>query len=136
LPAKNISGIQSYSFIEGNANSKNQFYRIKIKGIAGQIDYSNMQHLSAGSGGQNDKATEILVFPNPTTDKLQIQFNKWYDKMNVQIINSAGQTVKQFFGLSVSGQTLSIPVRNLPAGRYWLKLQSGGEKQTLQFVKV
>ena len=129
LPAKNVSGIQSYSFIDGNATSKNQFYRIKIKGIAGQPDYSNIQQL------QNDKTTEILVFPNPTTDKLQFQFNKWYDKMNVRIINSAGQTIKQFTALSVSGQTLSIPVHDLPAGRYWLTLQSGDEKQLLQFVK-
>ena len=68
---------------------KKQFYRIKIKGIAGQIDYSNIQQL------QNDKATEILVFPNPTTDVLQLQLNKAFDKMNVQIINSTGQMVKQ-----------------------------------------
>jgi hypothetical protein len=67
---------------------------------------------------------------------LQFQFNKWYDKMNVQVINSAGQTVKQFNGLPVSGQTLSIPVHDLPAGRYWLKLQSGDEKQLLQFLKL
>ncbi|MBL7700929.1 MAG: FG-GAP repeat protein [Ferruginibacter sp.] len=129
LPAKNVSGIQSYSFIDGNATGKKQFYRIKIKGITGQVDYSNMQYL------QNDKATEILVFPNPTTDKLQFQFNKWYHKMNVQVINSAGQMIKQFTRLPVSGQTLSIPVHDLPAGQYWLTLQSGDEKQLLQFVK-
>jgi hypothetical protein len=129
LPAKNISGVQSYTFIDGNATGKKQFYRIKIKGIAGQMDYSNIQQLS------NDKATEILVFPNPTTDVLKFQFNKWYDKMNVQIINSAGLIIKQFSSLSVAGQTLTIPVHDLSAGRYWLKLQSGDEKQLLQFVK-
>ena len=129
MPAKNISGIQSYSFIDGNATGKNQFYRLKIKGIAGQVDYSNIQQL------QNDKATEILVFPNPTTDKLEFQFNKWYDKMSLLIINAAGQTVKQFSGLRVSGQKLSIPVHDLPKGPYWLILQSDDEKQTLQFVK-
>ena len=129
LPARNISGIQSYSFIDGDATGKNQYYRIKIKGIAGQMDYSNIQQL------QNDKATEILVFPNPTTDRLRFQFNKWYAKMDVQVINSAGQTVQQYSGLPVAGQTLTLPVQDLPAGRYWIRLQSGDEKQLLQFVK-
>ena len=87
LPAKNTSGIQSYSFIDGNATGKNQFYRLKIKGIAGQVDYSNIQQL------QNNTTTEILVFPNPTTDVLQLQLNKVYDKMNVRIINAAGQAL-------------------------------------------
>jgi hypothetical protein len=128
LPAKNISGIQSYSFIDGNATSKKQFYRLKIKGITGQVDYSNIQQL------QNNGATEILVFPNPTTDVLQLQLNKAYDKMNVQVVNAAGQVVKQF-RLSASNQTISIPVQNLAAGQYWLRLQGGGEKQVLQFVK-
>ena len=128
LPSRNIPGIQAYSFIDGNATGKNQYYRIKIKGIAGQVDYSNMQHL------ENHKATEILVFPNPTTDVLQLQLNKGYDKMNVQIFNSAGQLVKKST-IPALNQIAIIPVQNLPAGKYWLQLQSGTDKQLLQFVK-
>jgi hypothetical protein len=128
LSAKNISGIQSYSFIDANATGKNQFYRIKIKGIAGQLDYSNIQQL------QYDKATEILVFPNPTTDVLQLQLNKAYNKMNVQVFNASGQLVKQLI-VPASNQTITIPVQTLATGKYWLHLQSGGEKQVLQFVK-
>ncbi len=130
--AKNISGIQSYSFIDNNAINKKQFYRLKIKGSNGQVDYSNIQQL------QNNGSTEILVFPNPTTDVLQLQLNGAYDKMNVQIINSAGQLVKQM-QITSANQTIpiaiGIPVQNLAAGKYWLHLQSGNEKQVLQFVK-
>ncbi|MBK7305565.1 MAG: FG-GAP repeat protein [Chitinophagaceae bacterium] len=128
VPAKNISGIQSYSFIDANATGKNQFYCLKIKGIAGQLDYSNIQQL------QNDKATEILVFPNPTTDALQLHLNKVYDKMQVQIINSAGQMVKKLIVASYS-QSIKIAVQDLAAGKYWLQLQSGSERQVVQFVK-
>jgi len=134
LPAKNTSGIQSYSFIDVNATGKNQFYRLKIKGIAGQVGYSNIQQLSAGSGGQNNIATEILVFPNPTADVLQLQLNNGYDKMQVQIINSAGQVVKKL-QLSLINQIITIPVQNLAPGKYWLHLQSSNEKQVMQFVK-
>jgi len=128
LPAKNIPGIQSYSFIDDNANSKNQFYRIKIKGMAAQVDYSNVQQL------QHDKAIEILVFPNPTTDVLQLQLNKAYNKMNVQVFNASGQLVKQVT-VPASSQTISIPVQHLAPGKYWMHLQTGEEKQVLQFVK-
>jgi hypothetical protein len=65
---------------------------------------------------------------------LQLQLNKAFDKMNVQIINSSGQMVKQLTVTS-SNQTITIPVQNLAAGKYWLRLQSGSEKQVLQFVK-
>jgi len=55
--------------------------------------------------------------------------------MDVQVINTTGQTVMRLNNQPVSNQVLRIPVNNLPAGRYWLKLQSVGEKQVLQFVK-
>jgi len=129
IPARNIAGIQTYNFIDNNASGKKQFYRIKIKGVAGEVDYSSIQQL------QNNGASEILVFPNPTTDALQLQLNGTYDKMNVQIINSVGQIVKQLINLTVSNQTITISVNNLPAGQYWLHLQNGAEKQVLQFVK-
>ncbi|HTE23769.1 FG-GAP-like repeat-containing protein, partial [Flavitalea sp.] len=129
IAAKNTTGKQYYSFIDNNANSKKQFYRLKIKGITGQTEYSNIQQL------QNNGAMDILVFPNPATDVLQLQLNSVYDKMNVQVINTAGQVVKQFNKLPASNQTITIPVRDLPAGQYWLGLQSGDDKQVLQFVK-
>ncbi|MBP6432301.1 MAG: T9SS type A sorting domain-containing protein, partial [Ferruginibacter sp.] len=129
LPAKNISSIQSYSFIDGDATGKKQFYRLKIKGTAGQIQYSNIQRLD------NDKVTEILVFPNPTTDVLSLQLNKNYGSMNVQIVNALGQVVKQYNKLSTQNQTVQIPVKGLASGNYWLQLQGDGEKQVLQFVK-
>jgi hypothetical protein len=127
--AKNSGGRQSYLFVDNAALGKDQFYRLKIKGDNGQVEYSNIQHL------QNNGATEILVFPNPTTAVLQLLLNKAYEKMNVQIVNSTGQIVQQYSNLPVLNQTIKIPVSNLPSGNYWLRLQTGTEKQVLQFVK-
>lgn len=129
ITARNSSGVQSYSFIDNNAVNKDQFYRVKIKGNNGQVQYSNIQAL------QNNIATEILVFPNPVTDVLQLQLNNNYAKINVQIVNAAGQIVKQLNDLAVFNQTIRIPVSNLSSGNYWLRLQTGTEKQVLQFVK-
>jgi FG-GAP repeat/Secretion system C-terminal sorting domain/FG-GAP-like repeat len=133
IPAKNASGIQSYSFIDINAKATNQFYRLKIKGLGGQVQYSNLQQL------QNNGATEILVFPNPTTNLLQLQLNEPGNyaagKIRVTIVNATGQIVKKSDNLSVTNRVLTIPVIDLPAGRYWLYLENGIAKQVIQFVK-
>ncbi|MEO7307769.1 MAG: integrin alpha, partial [Ferruginibacter sp.] len=67
LAAKNTTGLQQYNFIDDNARDKNQFYRLKIKGLTGKIEYSNIQQL------QYNSTTEVLVFPNPTTDVLNLR---------------------------------------------------------------
>jgi hypothetical protein len=54
--------------------------------------------------------------------------------MNVQVFISMGQLVKRLTVPS-SNQVITIPVQNLATGKYWLHLQSAGEKQVLQFVK-
>lgn len=59
------------------------------------------------------------------------QFNNWYDKMNVRIVNSAGQIIKHFSSHATTGQTPGITVYDLTADRYWLSLQSGTAKQLL-----
>ncbi len=128
LAATNTSALYTYHFIDNNATGQKQYYRLKAIHQDGAIDYSNIQLL------QNNTTTEILVFPNPTTDILQLQLNRAYDNMKVQVVNSAGQVVKQ---VSASGtnQTIKIPVSGLASGVYFLYLQSGEEKQVLQFVK-
>jgi len=55
--------------------------------------------------------------------------------MNVQIMNGAGQVVKQYTNVTAANQILQIPVSTLASGTYLLYLQSGSEKQVLQFVK-
>ncbi len=129
LSAKNSSGTQLYSFTDNNATAKKQFYRLKTKDIDGKINYSNIQQL------QHNKVTEIIVFPNPASDILQVKLNKNYNSVNVQIVNVKGQVVKQYNKLSIQNQTIKIPVNELPSGNYWLHLQCDGEKQVLQFVK-
>ena len=127
--AKNSGSRQLYSFMYNNANSAKQFYRLKITGFNAKTEYSNINQLSY------DGSKEIWLFPNPAHDVLQLQINGSTNKLNIQIVNSAGQSVKQLSNLAVPNSTVSIPVNNLPAGQYWLKLQSGEAIQLMQFIK-
>ena len=129
ITAKNTGSRQSYHFTDINANGSKQFYRLKITGTNSKTEYSNILQL------RYDGTKEIWLFPNPAHDVLQLQLNGTNSKLNVQIVNSAGQTVKQLSNMAVINQTISIPVNNLPAGQYWLKLQAGEATQILQFIK-
>jgi FG-GAP repeat/Secretion system C-terminal sorting domain/FG-GAP-like repeat len=129
LPAKNTGLLQSYRFIDNDAAGKNQFYRLKIKGTDGKTEFSSTQLL------KDNALTEVFLYPNPVADYLQLQVNSGYYNIDAKIVNTAGQTVNQFTKLGVSGRAVKISVSTLPAGSYWLYLQSGNHKQALQFIK-
>jgi hypothetical protein len=129
LDAKNTGMQTTYYFTDNDATAPTIYYRLKINHNSGNAEYSNIQWL------QNKTAAEILVFPNPATHVLQLRLNNNYASMNVQIINSSGKIVTQYRNLSAVGQLVTIPVSHLATGTYFLSLQSGNEKQVLQFVK-
>lgn len=130
INARNLPGKQAYTFIDNAATAAKQYYRIKIKGLAGQTDYSNIQHLDKNGG------TEVLLFPNPAQDKLQLQLNSNYEEISWQVLNAAGQAVMQKNERLQNGNpVLLIPVKKLTPGVYWLRLQTTGQTQVLQFVK-
>jgi hypothetical protein len=134
LDAGNYPELHTYNFIDLHATGKKQYYRLKTIHATGEIDHSRIVLL------QDKTVTEILVFPNPTADVLQLQLNKAYSNIQVQIVNSAGRVVKQFTASSDASQTIKVPVGNLITGTYFLYLHTGGpasreEKQALQFVK-
>ncbi|THU35797.1 T9SS type A sorting domain-containing protein [Niastella caeni] len=129
LNANNTGGAASYNFTDINAIGLKLYYRIKIVFTNGNIEYSNISLL------QNISTTEIIVFPNPAANELCLLLNKNYTNMNVQIVNSTGQMVKQLNNVLITTQKLTIPVINLKPGMYFMYLQSGDEKQVLQFMK-
>jgi hypothetical protein len=134
LDAGNYPELHTYNFIDLHATGKKQYYRLKTIHATGEIDHSRIVLL------QDKTVTEILVFPNPTADVLQLQLNKAYSNVRVQVVNSAGRVVKQFTASSDANQTIKVPVGNLITGTYFLYLHTGvpvsrEEKQALQFVK-
>ncbi|MFL5747502.1 MAG: FG-GAP-like repeat-containing protein [Niastella sp.] len=129
VTAKNTGSQTNYSYTDLNATGKKIYYRLQTRFNSGTTNYSNIQMLELNS------TTEIMVFPNPAKDIVQLRLNNTYATMKVQIINAGGQTVKQFNNVSTAGQLLAIPVSDLQTGAYFLYLQSGSEHQVLQFVK-
>ena len=83
--------------------------------------------------GMDDLVLEgVLVFPNPSNDRVNVQFNKVMD-VQVQLLNSVGQLVYQSQEVGIS--ELGIPVAGLSNGIYTLTI-NGKEGISQQKVSI
>ena len=70
---------------------------------------------------------EVVVFPNPSSGKLNIQGKAISE---VQILNALGQEVSQSFAISHGESVLAIENLNAPTGTYFVHFLSGKSKKT------
>ena len=79
----------------------------------------------------NVDAEELLVFPNPSSGDIKIDWEKAKGGMDYEIINANGEMVKQ--GRSYLN-TVSLDV--LPGGMYMIICSAGGETRMARFVRL
>ncbi len=80
----------------------------------------------AGLGISNDEQNQLVIFPNPTNSNLTIQTTEKIE--TVLIYNTSGTLVQSEIKNNFS-------VENLPAGIYFLKIQTANGIGTSRFVK-
>jgi hypothetical protein len=71
----------------------------------------------------SDNVPEILVYPNPATDHVWIQFAKT-GRYVTALFNDNGQLVKQF--VSSPGNKLELNLSELKTGIYFLSIDHDG----------
>ena len=65
--------------------------------------------------------TELIVYPNPASTYININFTNTSNKVDVEIINTVGQTVlKNKF--DVINNKIYIPIQSLPNNIYYIKV--------------
>ncbi len=85
-----------------------------------------------------DATISATLFPNPTSDLIycDIKTKDPYVKIRLEVWNAAGQLLKPLSNEFQAGQPISIPVGNLPAGQYMIRLiDSAGQSVTKSFIK-
>ncbi len=126
---KNLDLIKTYNFLDPIQDQENTtlFYRIIMKDIDGQINYSNMVKVDLS------RSNELLIYPNPFYDKLVIQgdFNS-DSKTNITLLNQLGQQVhtEEIYGINPSINLNST----LATGVYFLKLTNSTGNEVYQKV--
>ena len=82
-------------------------------------------------------AWEANLFPNPAQTVVHLQLTSPTAlETQISMVNLTGQVVQQQTVQQLEGNTLiELSVAELPAGVYFVHLQSEGQQQTLKFIK-
>lgn len=97
------------------------------RGYVKVYDYSDLIGIEEGQ-----HSLDVQVYPNPTSDMINIKWNGAEGKMTIQLLNSNGQLINEY---RTSGKSYSI---NLPetSGLYFINLTSeNGECPAFKVLK-
>ena len=130
----NIPGIHDYTFTDENITSLGTdivYYRLKQRDIDGRYTYSKVISISIKN------ATGITLYPNPAVAEIYLTVvASRKEKMDYQFFDNAGRIVMQETTQVLGGTNrFSVDINKLPAGVYYIKLNSNSINKKLQFVK-
>lgn len=84
-----------------------------------------------GSSVGSAEKIEFSVYPNPTTDYLNIIPANQSETYDLQVVDQTGKVVKTMSSLSGNTQ---VDVNELSAGYYFVKIMQGGQQSVRNFV--
>ncbi len=104
----------------------------EINNYPGEIQNATRRYLSADLLKDPPEmfSKELIVFPNPTSSFLNIEYNKGIDEL--QVLNITGRNIMSSI---LDTQNTTIDISDLQAGVYILKVISGEEEIVKRFLK-
>lgn len=119
---------RDYQFTYHTPSEGANYYRLKQVDFDGTFAYSKV--VAVNAPGSND----IFAFPNPTKDKITVQYDHTKGAGNIQLFNALGQRLNASIGGYAGNYEVKLP-DGLAKGTYWLKVERGGKVQTLPVMK-
>lgn len=111
----------TYDFQDVHPLPGTNYYRLRIKDLQGTVSYSDIRALTFTA-----QAT-VTIAPNPI-EQSQLRFQlhaKESGLYRATILNALGQSViQQQYQLTAGYHPLTLPSETLPAGTYWIVLQT------------
>ena len=133
-----------------NSNARNAAYYIRVIAKNGAFNTllcynlstgvtSNTGSISSTSKPTNEViegSTDPLLYPNPASEFVYLNFNSATEGLvNIQIVNSIGQMVKQHPVNTIKGHNqFKIQVADIRPGMYILRINKGDLNLTRKFV--
>src|ERR1022692_1057181 len=133
---KSIGTVQGYStdaesyytFTDENPARGANYYRLMIQSNDGAYTYSPIRSVMLSS------VAGITVFPNPTTNIINISLGNTGSQIAIRLINQSGQVLQSVGSGSTSGSVISMNVGNYASGVYIIQVV--GENRILQTTSV
>lgn len=124
--------LPQYSFTDNILpNATIVYYRLKIIDADGKFKNSNIIAIKL-----NRNLSNAIVYPNPTIGELNIKFYEpLFTNSTLQVLDVTGRMVKQQ-SVSANNVTLQIDVKDLSAGRYFIKIANSKQLINQSFVVV
>ncbi len=121
-------GTLQYNFVDRNYDKGTNYYRLKITDNDGSFTYSKIVVITV-----TDEGYSITAYPNPVTNKLLIDYRGSAKSVRIQITDAQGRMV--YDGQKNVERPITLPVENLLAGNYVLRVIDGENVFTSLFIK-
>ena len=114
---------KDYTFLDQNALSNINYYRLKQIDLDGNVNYSEVEEIILNNNSEN-----LTLFPNPAIDVLNAR-NNFLNK-EYRISNSIGRICDN----GIINQNDEIDISRLQIGVYYLTILGSGDK--VKFIKT
>lgn len=129
--AGNSSTPRYYSFIDHAASSgKKIYYRLRQTDVDGNFTHSKI--ITATCSGNE---VNLRLFPNPSEREVTLELkNSGGAIRSITLFDAAGRRIKTVLPLVMSGK-ITMDVRSLKSGIYWVVIDMGSGELVTKFVK-
>ncbi|WP_304065624.1 T9SS type A sorting domain-containing protein [Pedobacter glucosidilyticus] len=124
--------LNTYSFTDKNPLLGNNYYRIKAKDFDATLSYSDVKTVQIDA--LNSDA--ISVYPNPTSDRLNITINK-AGNYQIKFVDQSGRVVlEKAIELNSGLNDLGVSLSSFSAGTYYLTLTNQLNYIAKKIIKI
>lgn len=127
----NSSSRQDYNYDDLLPLPGINYYRLKMNDEDGTYAYSRIIRVEMGK----TKSQSIHLFPNPVSHILNLSPDD-DENVSYKIIDGNGKVMREkTIGKTSRSRTLTIDIKNLSEGLYFLMVEGTRSRETLKFVK-
>lgn len=95
------------------------FYRLKMIDIDGKFHYSTNAIVRI-----NNNISDVVLYPNPTTDGLQVKLTeRLAANSQLIVLDASGRKVKEQ-SIRANEVNIRLDVKNLPQGKYFIRIRN------------
>ncbi len=96
--------------------------------------YNHLIEINTTNGiVENDFGKQLMVYPNPNHGNFAINFSQVYNNIEVTISDLNGKLV--YSNSFTDAETVNISIKEVPAGVYLARIQSGEKKAVIKLIK-
>ncbi|MBA2746753.1 MAG: T9SS type A sorting domain-containing protein, partial [Flavisolibacter sp.] len=129
IKLRSANGPSAYSFVDGEAASEKNYYRLRMFELNSTAKYSHVLVF------RNDNSQQVFV-NNPFVHQLEIRFAKLPKKLRIQISDASGRIVMQRQYNNLSSPRLVIQDLNgIGKGMYFMQTDADGKMFTSKIIR-